>query len=302
VEPIQDLAGRNRVRVPGKMVAYVIGEVKKTRSGKPNNLRRISRDDVDRLSRGQPSKKKGYGSRNVPHRLNDKERSEIDRAAKKGFVTLAGAGNRRTRKGSPLANIHRQWCDARDKPHILLFKAVGGRSVDQLIVDLAPLRLNGLFDDPGQVDEFLSKWKTDILTAASNSGMGLSCESDDDDDDAVNDDAEDVADEEPMTYDDDDAEDDAEYMVTLDSNISLEAWATSPIWKLPMVSIGTFEGERSKAKAMAKELAILWAIPEETKGDGAKSRKAAGAPSGGKTKVKGLSAHRKRGGGHRQAW
>ena len=42
-----------------------------------------------------------------------------------------------------------------------------------------------------------------------------------------------------------------------------EAWANDPISKLPVLSLGVFEGERSKAKAMARELALLWDIPEE---------------------------------------
>jgi hypothetical protein len=286
VEPIIDLPGQNRVRVPERMVTYVIGAVKKTRSGKPNDLRRISKDDVDRLSRGQPSKKKGFGSRNVPHRLNDKERNEMDRASKKGYLALAGAGNRRTRKGSPLANIHRQWCDARDKPQIILFKAVSGRPMDEVMVDLSPLRMNGLYDYQ-QAEEFLVKWKTEILSAATSAGMGLCNDDDDDDDDG----SEPVLDDEELP----------DFVVDL-KEISQGAWAGNPIWKLPTVSLGTFEGERAKAKAMASELAILWGVPEETVGDGPKTRKAAGAQGGGKTKTGGLSAHRKRGGGHRQSY
>lgn len=285
MEPIIDLPGQNRVRVPERMVSYVIGAVKKTRSGKPNDLRRISKDDVDRLSRGQPSKKKGFGSRNVPHRLNDQERNEMDRASKKGYLALAGAGNRRTRKGSPLANIHRQWCDARDKPQIILFKAVSGRPMDEVMVDLSPLRMNGLFDDPKQVEEILVKWKTEILSAATIAGMGL-CSDDDDDDESE------------LVLDDLEPSD---LVLTL-SEISQETWASQPIWKLPMLSLGTFEGERAKAKLMASELAILWGVPEETLGDGPKTRSAAGAKGGGKTKTGGLSSHRKRGGGHRQAY
>jgi hypothetical protein len=288
VERIMDIPGRNRVLVPERMVSYVIGAVKKTRSGKPSTLRRISRDDVERLSRGQPSKKKGYGSRNVPHRLNDDERREMDRAAKKGYLELAGSGNRRTRKGSPLANIHRQWCDARDKPQILLFKAVSGRPEDELVIDLSPLRLNGLYDDAKQAEEFFVKLKTEILSAAASAGMELRSDDNADDEES----AEPVQDDENLS----------EYVLTL-GEISQEAWASQPIWKLPMVSIGSFEGERAKAKAMARELAILWEVPEDTVGDGPKTRRVAGAKGGGKTKMGGLSSHRKtRGGGHRQAY
>ena len=89
-------------------------------------------------------------------------------------------------------------------------------------------------------------------------------------------------------------------------------WATKPIWQLPFTVVGEYEGQRSQAKAMAKLLSILWEIPEEDKGDsgtdgrrdkgGPQSRRSAGAKKGGKAKMKGLSHHRKRGGGHRQSW
>jgi hypothetical protein len=288
VEGVRDFDNRNRVRVPGKMVAYACGELKKTRDGRINNLRRISRDDVERLSRGQPSKNKGYGSRNVPHRLNEEERQEMERAAKKGFVTLAGTGYRRGRKGSPLANIHRQWCDAREKPQIVLCKASGGRPLDNVIVDLSPLRINGLFDDPADVEDFLVKWKAEILVAADKSGMELNPDYVQDNtlefSNNINDDHVD-AEEETRT----------EYTAIVDT----DAWATKPIWRLPVVSMGVFEGERSKAKEMARELAKLWDIPEtHTDGSGgAKNRRNAGAKNGGKTKMKGIRQHRRKGSG-----
>lgn len=284
VEEIRDFHDRNRVRVPGKMVAFACGELKKTRNGRINNLRRISRDDVERLSRGQPSKTRGYGSRNVPHRLNDEERQEMDRASRKGFVTLEGTGYRRGRKGSPLANIHRQWCDAREKPQIILCKASGGRPLDNVIVDLSPLRINGLFEDPIHVEDFLVKWKVQILVAAENAGMQLR-------DDYVQDNTS-IDDDE-----DDSVEEDGETRTEYTAVVDMDAWATQPIWRLPVVSIGVFEGERPKAKAMARELALLWEIPETHTegGDGAKSRRSAGAKKGGKTKMKGMRQHRSNG-------
>jgi len=290
VECVRDDPKAGRVRVPESLVDFVLGGKKTLRSGQTSTLRRISRDDVDRLSRGQPSKKKGYGSRNVPHRLNDAERAELDRAAKKGFLTVMGGGNRRTRKGSPLANIHRQWCDARAKPEILLFKAVGGRAVDEVVVDLSPLRLQGLSKDPALGEEFMVKWKTDILREAHNAGMELREHHHHDDGDDDGDDAHD--------------ENCSSFTFTVEGN-KQEAWATQPIWKLPVVSLGVFEGERSKAKAMATALGKLWDIPEPGKApaQGAKNRREAGARGGGRTKKNSLSEHRRRrGGGHRQAW
>lgn len=261
---------------------YACGDVKKTRDGRVNNLRRISRDDVERLSRGQPSKNRGYGSRNVPHRLNEEERQEMERAARRGYITIAGTGYRRGRKGSPLANIHRQWCDARAKPQVILCKASGGRPLDSVIVDLSPLRINGLFEDHVQVQDFLVKWKAQILMTAENAGMELRG-------DYVEDN---TVDEGDTLYDDDDDGVRIEYTTSFD----VEAWATQAIWRLPVMSMGVFEGERSKAKNMAGALAKLWEIPEENKdAGGAKNRREAGAKKGGKTKMKGLRQHRRSG-------
>lgn len=292
VEEIRDLPRRGRVRVPERMIAYVSGPIKQSGSSSnsihQNSLRRVSKDDVERLSRGQPSKRKGYGSRAVPHRLNDAERAEIERAARKGFVTFVGGGNRRTRKGSPLANIHRQWCDARGKPQICLYKATGGsRPVDQVVVDLSPLRLNGLFDNSLQVEDYLVRWKTEILTAANANSMQL-CRSVDEE------------------HDDEECDLDVagvscEIVLKFDET-TREAWATKPIWQLPVLAL-IFQGERSNAKALTKALALLWDIPEATEpGGGANNRKDAGAKKGRENRMKGLSHHRKRGGGHRQSF
>ena len=257
------------------------------------SLRRISRDDVERLSRGQPSKRKGYGSRNVPHRLNEEERAEFDRAARKGFLTVNGpTGHRRTRKGSPLINIHRQWCDARAKPQIVVYKASNGQTGDLLEVDFSPLRLHALMKD---ANEFMVQWKADMLMAASAHGVDVS------EDEAL------FVDEEMECGSDEDLDDDecsAGLMVVVDED-NPTAWATRPIWKLPVVSLATFEGPRTNTKLMAKELANLWEIPELESGTGGgpKNRREAGAKKGGKSKVKGISEHRRqRGGGHRQAW
>lgn len=288
VESIRDHPTNGRVRVPERIVAYVSGVAKKTPDGRTNTLRRISRDDVERLSRGQPAKKKGSGSRNVPHRLNDVERQELNRAAKRGYVTLNGTGYRRNRKGSPLANIHRQWCDARERPQIILCKASGGRSLDNVIVDLSPLRLQGLLDDPDAVADFMVRWKTDIFTAASSAGMKLRT-------DYVEGNTIDSAAEEEEGKDVDDDKDDVE-SVEYVSTLGASAWATQPIWKLPVVSVGVFEGDRPHAKAMVKELAELWDIPETHTdgGDGPVNRREAGAKHGGRTKTKTISQRRQR--------
>lgn len=306
-------------RVPETLVAYVSGRVKTTRSSGSSSgeksthaVRRITRDDVKRLSRGQPSKRRGFGSRNVPHRLNEEEQAELDRAARKGYLSLLGGGNRRSRRGSPLTNIHRQWCDAREQPQILLYKAVSGGGgqaaavLDEVVVDFSPLRLRGLLDDATLVEEeYMVRWKAQLLTAASDAGMALRDESNHDADgveecgplDSINDDC----------GDGDDVDATTAYTITIEA-LDQQAWATSPIWKLSVVSLGIFVGERSRAKLMASSLAKVWDIPEIVEAEagadrrGPKTRRAAGARHGGHTKVKGLTEHRRRGGGNRQAW
>jgi hypothetical protein len=169
-----------------------------------------------------------------------------------------------------------------------LYKATGGsRPVDQVVVDLSPLRLDGLFDNSFQVEDYLMRWKTEILTAASGNSMQL-CGSMDEEHDG-----------QECTVDD--AGVPCEIVLKVEET-TREAWATKPIWQLPVLAL-IFQGERSNAKAMTKALALLWDVPEATEpGGGANSRKDAGAKKGGKSKMKGLSHHRKRGGGHRQSF
>ena len=77
---------------------------------------RPSKDDVDRISWGKPSKKKGVGSRGTPHRLNEAERAEYDRAKARGYVEVAGSAWRKERRDAPLLNTWRNWCDAVARP------------------------------------------------------------------------------------------------------------------------------------------------------------------------------------------
>lgn len=109
---------------------------------------RPSLDDVERISKGQAAKKRGVGSRAVCHRLNEMERKEFDLAKKLGFVQLRGTGYRRERKGSPLANIHRQLCDALTRPCVEIHRGLGADAVDEVVVDVSPLRPT----EPGALD------------------------------------------------------------------------------------------------------------------------------------------------------
>lgn len=300
------------------MVAYVSGAIKPVpRNGDKrgcnstmNSLRRISRDDVQRLSRGQPAKKKGYGSRSVPHRLNDLESEEMQRAQNKGYLTLAGKGNRRNRKGSPLMNIHRQWSDARGKPQIILYKAMvydnhNQPPLDMVVVDLSPLRLVGCISDRTELEKKLEQYREQINTAAMNAGMVLLMQNDIDEIN-VDDEEQEKETEGEGTFGEDN------FLVQEDISGDIkqqEAWASKPIWQLPVIDVigRPFGGQRPQAKAMAKELAQLWGTVEPEKdfshnNDGLNNQRPSGVRKGGKTKMKGLSQHRKRGGGHRQSW
>lgn len=102
-------------------------------------------NDVERISWGKPAKKKGTGSRGVPHRLTEDERKLFDLARTKGFLEVAGSGWRSQRRDSPLVNSYRSLCDARAQVCIVLNK--GQTGMDHVSLDLSPLRTPGSFHD-----------------------------------------------------------------------------------------------------------------------------------------------------------
>ena len=88
---------------------------------------------------GKAAKRRGTGSRSVPHRLNKEERTAFERAKKAGYVDVKGSGWRRERGGAPLVNTWRNYCDARAHVSVLLHR----RSTrDTVVVDMSPLRLD----------------------------------------------------------------------------------------------------------------------------------------------------------------
>lgn len=113
-------------------------------------------NDVERISWGKPSRKKGTGSRGVPHRLNEEERTLFDLARSKGFLEVAGSGWRSQRRDSPLVNSYRSLCDARAQVCLVLNKGPSG--LDQISLDLSPLRTPSLFH--GIAAECLAEFST----------------------------------------------------------------------------------------------------------------------------------------------
>jgi len=95
--------------------------------------------DVERISWGKPAKKKGTGSRNIPHRLeHEYERFAFDQGRRKGYVEIIGSGWRSERRDAPLMNSYRNLCDAKGQACISLHKSSTG--IDEVVVDLSPLR------------------------------------------------------------------------------------------------------------------------------------------------------------------
>lgn len=68
--------------------------------------KRISKDDVEKLSKGKPTSSRG-GSRNTPHRLTEKERILFEAAKRQGFLKIPVTGARKN-----LTNIYLKWCEA----------------------------------------------------------------------------------------------------------------------------------------------------------------------------------------------
>jgi len=75
--------------------------------------KRISKDDVQLLSKGKPSKTKS-GSRAIPHRLTVKERILFEAAKKMGFLKIAA-----NRPRANLLNVYKLWCEATDTKFII---------------------------------------------------------------------------------------------------------------------------------------------------------------------------------------
>ena len=136
-------------QLPLELVQFVMGSKHASLFASASRKGRIHGDDVERLSRGQPARQKGRGSRAVPHRLNEEERGEFERSERRGYLRLEGTGYRRERKGSPLANSWRQRNDSRAKPTLVMMKATGrdlkgGRDVtDTVCVDWSTMREPG---------------------------------------------------------------------------------------------------------------------------------------------------------------
>lgn len=67
------------------------------------------KDDIERLSRGEPTRSK-IGSRRIGHRLTQKERVLFEAAKRQGYLKLPVTGLREN-----VENLYRLWCQATGK-------------------------------------------------------------------------------------------------------------------------------------------------------------------------------------------
>ena len=72
-----------------------------------------NKDDVERLSRGRPTRAK-IGSRGIGHRLTQKERLLFEAAKKHGLLKTPASGIR-----SNVINVYRLWCAAEGRNFII---------------------------------------------------------------------------------------------------------------------------------------------------------------------------------------
>jgi hypothetical protein len=80
---------------------------------RPLHMPKPSKDDVERLSRGQPTRAK-IGSRSIGHRLTTKERVLFEAAKRLGFLKIPVSGLRPN-----VANVYKLWCDANGRACIV---------------------------------------------------------------------------------------------------------------------------------------------------------------------------------------
>jgi hypothetical protein len=219
-------------------------------------------DDVERISWGKPAKKKGTGSRGVPHRLNQHERELFDVARRRGYLDVEGSGWRSQRREAPLLNTYRSLCDARGRACIVLHKKT---VIDELVVDLSPLRNPAAFDRTAKI--CLERMEGGEVTFQ---GLGTIDEAPKDGEDAE--DAEIETTSVPFQNEGDRMAGTAE-----DGEVPTQ-WESRPIYHLPPCCI-SWELPRSEAKALAKSLSMLFDT-KEGKSAGVSSRKPVGVKPG----------------------
>jgi hypothetical protein len=241
------------------------------------NCWRPTKGDVDAISWGRRAKKRGTGSRGVPHRLNDDERTQFDVGRARGFVELRGSGWRRQRSDAPLRNTYRSWCDATAVAAIFVHK--GGDGLDEVVIDFSPLRAPEQFEaaaqlclaESGASDGCLEPLAPRNAAFMELSDVGISAEGE-----------EEGSSRETTTSTQISSEEEEEEGFRTGAfsqsaailHEAAEAYRTEPIYRLPMYAV-SWVRPRSDAKALAKALAARFSTATRSGGGRAKAR---GAP------------------------
>ena len=79
----------------------------------------MNKDDIDKLSRGKPTKSR-IGSRRIGHRLTQKERLLFEAAQRQGFLKIPVTGSRPN-----VLNVYKLWCQAEGRECIVKGGPVG---------------------------------------------------------------------------------------------------------------------------------------------------------------------------------
>jgi hypothetical protein len=80
----------------------------------PKPLPKITKDDVEKLSHGKPTRSKA-GNRSTGHRLTQKERILFESAKRKGFLKIPLTGLREN-----VENVYRKWCEVTGETAVII--------------------------------------------------------------------------------------------------------------------------------------------------------------------------------------
>jgi hypothetical protein len=123
-------------------------------------------DDIERLSYGKGAKRRGTGSKYVPHRLNADERTLYNFAKEHNYLCIQGTGYRRERKGKPLCNTFRQRCDALNQLCVVIERRRGGDV--RVMIDFSTLRVRNDMMHRAAIMENVLNVKYPHLTVCDN--------------------------------------------------------------------------------------------------------------------------------------
>jgi len=131
---------------------------------------RPSLDDVERISYGKRANKRGTGSYNICHRLNQEDRQLYNQAKSNKYLITKGTAYRRRRKGSPVVNTYRQRCDALDQVCIIIEKHSG---FDKIKIDISTLRLQDDTDCILQIYNMINEKYPELMEYTTNECIGI---------------------------------------------------------------------------------------------------------------------------------